>query len=38
VLNACRWFESRRLAVDAEALFAELVGLLFSGPLEGQRT
>ncbi|HWH37668.1 MAG TPA: RIO1 family regulatory kinase/ATPase [Candidatus Limnocylindrales bacterium] len=29
VVNACRWFESRRLAVDAEALFAELLGALY---------
>lgn len=35
--QVCRPFESRRLAVDAEALFAEQVGSLFSRPLEGHR-
>jgi RIO kinase 1 len=29
VVNVCRWFESRRLAVDAEGLYVELLGELF---------
>lgn len=32
VLNVCGWFDRRRVAVDGEALFAELIGLLFGGP------
>lgn len=35
VLNVCRWFESRRLAVDAEELYVELLGQLLSGPTGG---
>jgi RIO kinase 1 len=33
VSNVCDWFARRRHATDAEALFAELLGLLFSGPV-----
>jgi RIO kinase 1 len=32
VVNVSDWFGRRRLAVDAEALYAEMIGLLFGGP------